>query len=162
MMSEMVAIREKFNSTYFELEQTKRKLHRANEEADFHRQESAKLKQAIETTQKKHEQEKSELSKKYETVLKENKQQTAQIAQLRSGIVQFNKDDAKEENNESSDSDSNVYVVEKIIGHKIKKKKMHYLIKWKNFDETWNSWESEDNLQCPVFLKAYKKAHKLK
>ena len=42
--------------------------------------------------------------------------------------------------------DSEYYEVEKILKCKAKKGKRVYLIKWKNFPSTSNSWEPEENL----------------
>jgi hypothetical protein len=34
--------------------------------------------------------------------------------------------------------------VEAVLGRKMVKGKMHYLIKWEGWHESWNSWEPED------------------
>lgn len=41
---------------------------------------------------------------------------------------------------------SNVYEVERIFDKRIINKKVQYLVKWKNFDDSENSWEPEKNL----------------
>ena len=50
------------------------------------------------------------------------------------------------------------YEVEGIIGHdELAPGKRVYLIKWKNYDDSWNSWEPEQMLDnCPELLAAYK------
>ena len=38
------------------------------------------------------------------------------------------------------------YKVEQILKHKNISNKWHYLIKWKGYSESENTWESEENL----------------
>ena len=62
--------------------------------------------------------------------------------------------------NESEDSKTE-YEVEKILKRKIKNGKPFYLIKWKNYDNSFNSWEPEINLEhskkvLNLFLKSQK------
>lgn len=56
--------------------------------------------------------------------------------------------------------ENDVYEVEKILSHLLKgtknKKEMHYLIRWKNYDQTHDSWVPEKNLKCAAILKKYK------
>lgn len=53
---------------------------------------------------------------------------------------------------------SGEYEVERIISHKMVKKTQHFLIRWKGFDETFDTWEKETNLSCPLILSAYLKS----
>lgn len=36
----------------------------------------------------------------------------------------------------------------------------HYLVQWKGFDQSHDSWERESNLSCPTILKKYKQSKK--
>lgn len=60
---------------------------------------------------------------------------------------------------------SNEFEVDSIIGHKLVKmrsgKEMQFLIHWKGYDETHDSWERKENLHCPAILKKYLKLHDL-
>lgn len=49
------------------------------------------------------------------------------------------------------------YEVEMILESQIRDGQTWYFIKWKGFDETWNSWEPENFLDCPDLLEQFKK-----
>ena len=47
------------------------------------------------------------------------------------------------------------YEVEKILGKRIENGSLQYFIKWKGYDESWNTWEPDDNLECPDRVAEY-------
>lgn len=79
-------------------------------------------------------------------LVKENKSLSAQVHQLKFGIAQ----------NDTNEQDPTVYDVERIISHKYVRNKIKYLTRWKNYDESHDSWEKEDNLNCDELLAEYR------
>lgn len=52
----------------------------------------------------------------------------------------------------SSNTGGGVYEVEEVIGYKLVASELKFFIKWKGYDNSYNTWEPLDNLvQCTVF-----------
>jgi len=79
-----------------------------------------------------------------------------------------NSDVATVEKSAESDSDSTeqgeeVYQVEKILSKRLKSGKLEYYIKWKGYDDPKdNTWEPEENCQCPDLIREFKQRCKSK
>lgn len=54
------------------------------------------------------------------------------------------------------------FIVEKIVGKRIKNGSAQYLLKWKNFSAKQNTWEPEENLNCKELLEQYTKEEQKK
>lgn len=49
------------------------------------------------------------------------------------------------------------YEVEKVVDKKSIGGKVHYLLKWKNYPDSENTWEAEEGLQCPELIEEFEK-----
>lgn len=56
---------------------------------------------------------------------------------------------------------SGVFEVEQLIEHRGRKPNREFLVRWKNFEPSNDSWEKEINLSCPKILKDYLKKNRL-
>lgn len=59
--------------------------------------------------------------------------------------------------NEQSD-DENIYEVEKLLADKFIRRTRYYLVRWKGYGPTYDSWEKEENILCQSILEEYQES----
>lgn len=70
------------------------------------------------------------------------------------------REEAKLKAKASAKSSNNEYEVEEVVDSKKVKGRTKYLIRWKGYDESDDTWEFEDTLNCPDLIKAFLKKSK--
>lgn len=55
----------------------------------------------------------------------------------------------------SDKDDEMIFTVEKIVAHEERIDGHYYLVKWKNWDDTYNSWEPAHNILDEKIIRAY-------
>lgn len=63
------------------------------------------------------------------------------------------------DNGDAAADEDGGYEVEDIVDHKIKGKKKYFKIRWKNYDESQDTWEPEGDLSCPEIIERYLEKH---
>lgn len=94
----------------------------------------------------------AKLTNRNNDLTKENSNLKVKIKQLESKIEKSNADAVDKSEN---------YEIESLVSHKQKGKELHFLIRWKNYDSSYDQWVREKYLQCPRILNKYKRDNNL-
>ena len=59
---------------------------------------------------------------------------------------------SRQRREEPADDPQVEYVVERVLSRRVRRGRTEYYLKWKGYDESWNTWEPEENLSCPLLV----------
>ncbi|KAF9107459.1 hypothetical protein BGX29_006326 [Mortierella sp. GBA35] len=69
-----------------------------------------------------------------------------------------NADDYYESSNSDTDEEEEKggeYEVERVVGHRRERRKLEFLLKWKGYPASKNSWQEKDDVHCDHLVEAY-------
>lgn len=152
LVKDFIKLQSQYQQTYFNLQESERENKQLKTEINKIKTEKIELEKRLELLQ---------TTKKPESNFGcENNRLQAKVKQLMRDSLP--KTPLKTKNEVLTDlNESGEYEVDCLIGHKKKNGKYIFLVRWKGFSSTHDSWLSQRDLKCPALLKEYIKKHNL-
>lgn len=126
---------------------------KAKQSDEKHMTELSHLRSEISSSNAASEAMKIEYEKRVSDLTRDRDLSQARYKQLKNSITQ-----QKTADEESSQNNFNgeLYEVECLLDDKMIRKTRQYLVRWKGYDTSHDSWVKESDLKCPSILKKYK------
>lgn len=175
LIAELMKSRSAYNDVYFKLQKEKEfsnarlrdhthsvaALKKKENELRAQRNENQRLKDELKSLQNNNIALQNVFKTERAGLLKNNALLQARINQLQFGAAEKRNIENQQHCSDRGKDlmpENDEFEVENIVDDEFRKGKQYFLVKWKGFDESENSWEAKSNLNCPKILKKYFKS----
>lgn len=133
LIEDLMATKDENQKMYFEIQSSQQKISTLQNDIKMAKEELAR-----------HQQSNSQL----------NREKNALQARIKQLLASVSSNDSQTNNN-IVESEDQLFEVESILDHKVENGVRRFLIRWENYSPSHDSWEREENLECPGILNAY-------